>query len=121
MYILLEIIRAGGLTGGINFDAKNRRSSYTYEDMFKGFILAMDSFALGLIKAVAIIEDGRIDNFLAERYSSYNSGIGKKIADGTTDLVELFEYAENLKDAEMPGSGNQEGLEAIFNQILFKE
>lgn len=117
---MYEVLKAGGLTGGLNFDAKNRRPSYTYEDMFKAFILGMDTFALGLIKAAAIIEDGRIDNFITERYQSYRSGIGKKIIDNTTSLRELADYAEKMGAPAMPGSGNQEGLESIFNQILFK-
>lgn len=116
---MYEVLKAGGLTGGLNFDSKNRRPSYTYEDMFKGFILGMDTFALGLIKAAAIIEDGRIDENIKVRYESFNSGIGRKIIDNKTDLKELFEYAEKLSEPEMPGSGNQEGLESILNQILF--
>ena len=61
---LFEVLKAGGLTGGLNFDSKNRRPSNTYEDMFYAFILAMDTFALGLIKAAKILEDGRIDDFV---------------------------------------------------------
>ncbi len=59
-YAMLEILKAGGLTGGLNFDAKNRRPSYTYEDMFHAFILGMDTWALGLINAAKLIEDGSI-------------------------------------------------------------
>lgn len=116
---MYEVLKCGGLTGGLNFDAKNRRPSYTYEDMFKGFILGMDTFALGLLKAAEIIEDGRIDQFKAEKYSSYTAGIGKKIADGKTDLAELAAYADSLGAPKMPGSGNQEGLQSIVNQILY--
>ncbi|MBQ7227757.1 MAG: xylose isomerase [Clostridia bacterium] len=116
---MYEVLKAGGLTGGFNFDAKNRRPSYTVEDMFKGYILGMDTFALGLIKAAAIIEDGRLDKFIEDKYSSYKSGIGKKIIDRTTSLAELASYAEEMGAPDLPGSGNQEGLEAIFNQILF--
>ena len=54
-YAMLEILKAGGLTGGLNFDAKNRRPSYTYEDMFHAFILGMDTWALGLINAAKLI------------------------------------------------------------------
>ena len=114
-----EILKAGGLTGGFNFDAKNRRPSYTYEDMFKGYILGMDTFALGLIKAAAIIEDGRIDAFVEKKYSGFKSGIGKKITDRKTSLTELAAYADKLGAPELPGSGDQEGLESVFNQILF--
>ena len=116
---MYEILKAGGLTGGLNFDAKNRRPSYTHEDMFHAFILGMDTFALGLLKAAKIIEDGRIDKFIADRYSSYNSGIGAKIRSGETSLEELAAYAENMGAPELPGSGIQEYLEGVVNNILF--
>ena len=117
---MYEVLKAGGLTGGFNFDAKNRRQSYTAEDMFLGFILGMDTFALGLIKAAKIIEDGRIDNFIAEKYSSFNNGIGKKITEGETSLEELAAYAENMSSPQLPISGKQEYLHSVINNILFK-
>ena len=116
---MYEVLKAGGLAGGINFDAKNRRPSYTAADMFYGFILGMDTFALGLIKAAEIIEDGRIDNFLKERYSGYESGIGAKIRSGETSLEELADYAEKMGAPALPGSGKQEYLEIVMNNILF--
>ncbi|NLB43191.1 MAG: xylose isomerase [Clostridiales bacterium] len=117
---MYEVLKVGGLkNGGFNFDAKNRRPSYTDEDMFLGFILGMDTFALGLIKAAMIIEDGRIDNFIKERYASFESGIGAKIRSGETNLAELAEYAEKMGAPELPGSGKQEYLESIVNSILF--
>ncbi len=116
---MYEVIKAGGLTGGFNFDAKTRRPSYTYEDMFESYVLGMDTFALGLIKAAELIEDGRIDNFIKERYSSYESGIGAKIVTDKTSLEELAAYAENMGAPQLPGSGKQERLESIVNQILF--
>ncbi len=118
-YCMLEVLRAGGLTGGFNFDAKNRRPSYTYEDMFYGYILGMDTFALGLINAEKLIKDGRIDAFVKDRYSSYNEGIGKKIVGGNTNLKELSDYALKLGKPELPSSGRQEYLESIVNQVLF--
>lgn len=117
---MLEILRAGGLSGGLNFDAKNRRPSYTYEDMFEGFILGMDSFALGLIKAVALIEDGRIDEFVKERYASFDSDLGKKIRDGKANLTELSDIAIKKGMAPLPGSGRQEYLESVINEVLFQ-
>lgn len=117
---MYEILKAGGLkNGGFNFDAKNRRPSYTAEDMFHAYILGMDSFALGLIKAAAIIEDGRIDSFVKERYSSFESGIGAKIRAGETNLAELADYAAIMGAPALPGSGKQEYLESVLNSILF--
>ena len=110
---MYEVLKAGGLTGGFNFDA------YTMEDMFHAYILGMDAFALGLIKAAKIIEDGRIDGFIADRYASYNSGIGAKIRNDETTLEELAAYAEAMGAPALPGSGRQEYLEAVVNNILF--
>ena len=116
---MYEVLKAGGLTGGFNFDAKNRRPSYTAEDMFHAFILGMDAFDLGLIKAARLIEDGRIDQFIADRYASYNTGIGARIRSSETNLAELAAYAEEMGQPQLPGSGRQEYLESIVNQILY--
>ena len=118
---MYEILKSGGLTGGFNFDAKNRRSSYTAQDMFHAYILGMDAFALGLIKAVKIIEEGTVDKFIADRYSSFNGGIGRKIRSGETSLEELSDYACNMKKPQLPSSGRQEYLEYIVNNALFGE
>ena len=108
---MYEILKAGGLkNGGLNFDAKTRRPSCAYEDMFKAFILGMDAFALGLIKAAELIEDGRIDRFVSERYKSFREGIGKRIIDNKVTLEELSDYALEKKNITDVMSGNQEGL-----------
>ena len=116
---MYEVLKAGGLTGGFNFDAKNRRPSNTYEDMFHAYILGMDAFALGLIKAAKLIEDGRLDENLRSRYASFNDGIGKSIIDGTADLCSLADYAAALGKTAEPTSGKQEYLESIVNCALF--
>ena len=116
---MYEVLKAGGLTGGFNFDAKNRRPSNTMEDMFHAFILGMDSFALGLINAAKIIEDGRINEFVKNRYSSFNSDLGKKILSGNASLEELSKVAENLGGTNETQSGRQEYLQGILNSILF--
>lgn len=116
---MYEILKNGGLSGGLNFDAKNRRPSNTMEDMFYGFILGMDSFALGLVKAAELMEDGRIDRFTAERYASFSTGIGRRIREGKTNLSELAKRAEELGYPDNPGSGRQEYLESVVNNVLF--
>lgn len=118
-YAMLEVINAGGLTGGFNFDAKTRRPSNTYEDMFEAYILGMDTYALGLLNAEKIIKDGRIADFLKKKYSSFDSELGQRIIKGEVTLEELSNRALELKDAKNPGSGKQEYLESVINQILF--
>ena len=117
---MYEVLKSDGLTGGFNFDAKNRRPSYTYEDMFQAFVLGMDSFALGLIKAAELIEDGRVETFLKERYASYGkTEIGQKIRAGKATLAECAAIASKNGAPALPGSGKQEYLEAVMNQIMF--
>jgi len=116
---MLEVFKAGGFTnGGLNFDAKTRRASNTLEDILLSYIAGMDSFALGLRTAVKIIEDGRIDSFVDNRYRSYRDGIGKKIVDGKTSFEELSDYAMGLTEVPVE-SGRQEYLETVFNNVLF--
>ena len=117
---MLEVIRAGGFTnGGLNFDAKTRRGSNTPEDIAYSYIAGMDSFALGLRIAAKMIEDGRIDEFVKQRYASYESGIGKKISDKTVTIEELEAHAKGLGEFPTVPSGRQEYLENILNSIMF--
>lgn len=117
---MYEILKNGGFSkGGLNFDAKPRRSSNTAEDLFLAYIAGMDSFALGLRLADKIIADGRIDEFVSERYSGYNSGIGKKIVDGSITIQELENYALDMGDVTTNTSGKQEYLESVLNCIMF--
>lgn len=116
---MYEVLKAGGMkNGGFNFDAKPRRASSTPEDLAYSFILGMDAFALGLINAARIIEDGRIDRFVRDRYASFAAGVGAKIRAGEATLSELAARAEALGAPEMPGSGRQEYLQSILNQLM---
>ncbi len=120
-FCMYEVIKAGGFTnGGLNFDAKARRASNTVEDILYSYIVGMDSFALGYKLADKIIKDGRIDQFVEDRYASYNAGMGKKIKEGTTNLEELYTYALGLKEVEV-ASGRQELLEGIVNDLMFQK
>ncbi len=119
-FCMLEVLKAGGFTnGGLNFDAKTRRASNTPEDIFLSYIAGMDAFALGLRVADKIITDGRLDKFVAERYASYSSGIGKKITDGEATMEELEAYALEMGDVTTNTSGRQEYLEALVNSLMF--
>lgn len=120
VYCMLEVIKAGGFTtGGLNFDAKQRRGSNTPEDTVIAYIAGMDTFALGLKIAYAIIDDGRIDDFVKERYKSYTHGIGADILNGKTDFEKLTRYALSNGEITTNTSGRQEMLESIINSIMF--
>ena len=118
---MYEVIKAGGFTnGGLNFDAKARRGSFTPEDIFYSYIAGMDAFALGYRAALKLIEDGRINKFIDDRYASWKTGIGADIISGKADLASLEKYA--LEKGEVTASlssGRQELLEGIVNNVLF--
>ncbi|MEG2381754.1 MAG: xylose isomerase, partial [Oscillospiraceae bacterium] len=119
-FCMLEVLKNGGFTnGGLNFDAKTRRASMTHEDIFLSYIAGMDTFALGLKVADKIMNDGRIDAFVKEKYSSFSTGIGAEIVNGNMDLEKLSEYALKCNVVEDKNSGKQEYLEGVVNSIMF--
>jgi len=71
-----------------------------------------------LLLADRMIEDGRIDKFLDERYASWKSGIGKSIIDGKESLESLYAYVQKMGEVTTNISGRQEELESIVNQCL---
>lgn len=118
---MYEVLKAGGFTnGGLNFDSKARRGSYTPEDIFYSYIAGMDTFALGLRIADKLISDGRIDSFVSERYASWSTGIGADIISGKATLEDLEKYAlEKGEVTDSLTSGRQEMLESVLNNIMF--
>lgn len=115
---MYEVLRVGGFTrGGLNFDAKVRRASFTPEDLFYAHISSMDAFALGLKAAHSLYKSGDLEQFISERYASYGSGIGKDIVDGKVGFEELEAYS--LSHTIENVSGRQEMLESILNKHIF--
>lgn len=116
-----EILKNGGLyKGGLNFDAKPRRASFSVEDLFITHIAGMDAFAKGMKVANNLLKDNVLEDFLEKRYSSFSTGIGKDIVEGKTSFKELEKYAMNQKSITNQ-SGRQEMLEAIVNQYISQE
>ncbi len=119
-HCMLEVLRAGGFrNGGLNFDAKIRRASMNPRDLFVAYIAGMDAFALGLRIADRIIRDGRVDQFVADRYASFRTGIGAEIVSGRATLESLADYALRLGRVEEKNSGGQEYLESVINSLMF--
>lgn len=116
--IMLKVLEMGGFTtGGLNFDAKRRRESHEPSDLFHAHIGGMDAFARGLKIAAAIREDGRLQEFVNNRYKSWTTGIGAKIANKQVTLEEVSAYA--LANGEPTlDSGRQEMLENLVNEFI---
>src|SRR5271163_2930708 len=118
-YTMLSVLKYGGFkTGGVNFDAKVRRESFEPIDLFHAHIGGMDAFARGLKIAAAIRKDGRLAEFVRQRYSSYDSGIGAKIESGKANLKQIEAYILKKGEAAANTSGRQEFLENLINEFI---
>ena len=116
---MLSILKYGGLTtGGVNFDSKVRRESFEPDDLFHAHIGGMDAFARGLKIAAAIRKDGRLDEFVKQRYASWDRGIGKNIEQGKEDFTSLEAYMLKKGEADANTSGRQEFLENLINEFI---
>lgn len=110
---MMQVIRNGGLgDGGSNFDAKLRRNSTDPEDIFIAHISGMDAMARALLNAAAILEESELPSMLEERYSSFDSGIGKDFEDGRLTLEQIYEYGRQVEEPKQT-SGKQEKYETI--------
>lgn len=115
---MLIVLKQGGIgSGGLNFDAKVRRASATTEDLFYGHIGGMDNYARAIVIAQKMIDGGFFDNFIQERYSSYQDGIGEEIIQETVNFEQLEQYILEVGEPEKR-SGRQELLESVFNSYI---
>ncbi len=116
---MLMILKHGGLgSGGVNFDAKVRRESFEPIDLFYAHIGGMDAFAKGLKIAAAIRADNKLEEFVKQRYASWDTGIGAKIEAGDVGLEQLQQYMLEKGNSDPNASGRQEMLEAVFNRYI---
>ena len=113
-----EVLENGGIApGGINFDAKVRRTSFEMDDLVLAHIAGMDTFARGLKGAAKLKEDKFFENILEERYASYKEGIGASIVAGNEDLESLSEYA--FKNQDIVNKSNRlEYVKSVLNDYL---
>ncbi|OIJ13880.1 xylose isomerase [Anaerobacillus arseniciselenatis] len=118
---MYEIIKNDGLgSGGLNFDAKVRRGSFDPEDLFYAHIAGMDAFAIGTKVAQRMLEDKVLEDFVADRYSSFTEGIGLDIVEGKADFHSLQKHALEIDKVTTNKSGRQEHLKAILNKYLLE-
>ena len=110
------ILKQGGIApGGINFDAKVRRNSTDPVDLFYAHIGGMDAFARGLLAAQAMIDDGKLEAFVDERYASFRDGDGARFESGELSLEQLAALAQD--DVPLT-SGRQEYLENLVARYV---
>lgn len=112
---MIHIIRNGGFgNGGTNFDAKTRRNSTDLEDIFIAHIAGMDAMARALENAAHLLEESPYKQMLANRYASFDNGIGQAFESGQLTFEELYNYGKTVGEPKQT-SGKQELYEAILN------
>ena len=113
--VMWEVLAEGqiGPHGGLNFAAKPRRTSFAAADLFRSHIAGMDAFAAGLLVAAKMHEDKVIENLQAERYSSFDSGIGATVENGTASLASLEEYALDIPQSKLIEATKSDHLESV--------
>lgn len=116
---MYEVLENGGIEpGGINFDAKVRRTSFEMEDLFLAHIAGMDTFAKALKVAAKLKEERFFEKIKEERYASYKTGIGSEITSKKVDLESLTAYA--LKHDQIENkSSHIEHIKSKLNDYLY--
>ncbi|MDH4298889.1 MAG: xylose isomerase, partial [Cyclobacteriaceae bacterium] len=115
---MLVVLQAGGFkTGGVNFDAKTRRTSTDLVDIFYAHIGGMDTFARALLTAQAILDDGEYVQLRKERYSSFDSGKGRQFSRGRLSLQSLRLLAHKNGEPQQI-SARQEYFENLINKFI---
>ncbi len=117
--VLRRILQAGGFeSGGFNFDAKLRRQSIDLEDLFHAHVGGIDVLARALLIADRMLEDGKLQAFVDERYSGWSQPLGQEILGGKVSLAQLSERVLSQKLDPQPRSGRQEMLENWVSRYL---
>jgi xylose isomerase len=116
---MYEVVQNGsiGPRGGLNFDAKPRRSSFKPEDLFYGHIVGMDSFAAGLRVALRMKQDHYLDDIVEKRYSSFDAGLGADIESGKATIKSLEEYSLDKPQSHWVEATHSDHLEQIKDTI----
>jgi len=113
--VMWEVLQAGsiGPHGGLNFDAKPRRTSFEAEDLFRAHIVGMDSYAAGLLVADKMQRDGYIQKVQSQRYASFDGGIGATVENGSATLATLEAYVLDKTSEQLRASTQSDHLESI--------
>lgn len=119
---MYHVIKAGGLgKGGCNFDAKVRRQSFTAEDMIAAHVGGVDLCARAFLTAAKIIEDGRYDAMLKDRYADWDKHAAQQLLQGKLSLGEIETKALAGAINPQPRSGMQEQVENLLARLIYSD
>jgi xylose isomerase len=119
---MYHVIKAGGLgKGGCNFDAKVRRQSFTAEDMVHAHVGGADLCARAFLTAARLIEDGKYDALLTDRYAGWQKPEAQAMLSGKLSLDEIAAKAEKEAIDPQPRSGKQEQIENLLMRSIYTD
>ena len=119
---MYHVIKAGGLgKGGCNFDAKVRRQSFTAEDMVHAHVGGADLCARAFLTAAKLIEEGKYDALLTERYAGWKTPEAQAMLLGKLTLDEIAAQAERDAIDPQPRSGKQEQMENLLMRSIYTD
>jgi xylose isomerase len=119
---MYHMIKAGGLgKGGCNFDAKVRRQSFDPEDVIHAHVGGADLCARAFLTAAKLIDEGKYDAILIERYAGWKTGSAVDVLAGKLSLEKIEEMALENKINPRPKSGKQEQIENLLARAIYSE
>ncbi len=117
---MYHVIKAGGLgKGGCNFDAKVRRQSFTTEDLLHAHVGGIDLCARAFLTAANLIEDGRYDALLSDRYAGWMTAEAQAMLSGEMPLDAIALKSEKNAIQPKPRSGKQEQIENLLARMIY--
>ncbi len=117
--VTYHILKGGGFTtGGYMFDTKLRRQSLARVDLFHAHVGAMDTLAKSLLVAHAMLDDGVLEEVVADRYAGWSGQLGSAIHGGEHTLASLHDLVVDGDLRPAAVSGRQEELEGVVHRYI---
>jgi xylose isomerase len=98
-----------------------RRQSFTPEDMIHAHVGGVDLCARSFLAAAKIVEEGKYDAILAERYAGWKSEKASAMLAGKIPLEQIEAIALENKINPKPRSGGQERLENLLVRRIYSD
>ena len=95
---------------GVHFD--------DLDDLFLAHVGGFDTYALAFKIARRILAEGKFEQFVANRYASYDAGFGRDIEKGKVGFPELERLVLAKLGEPQPRSAKQEYLENLLAQYV---
>lgn len=117
MYQMLKAEDIG--KGGLTFDAKVRRQSFTPKGLIEAHVGGTALCARAFLLAARLMEGGEYDRIVADRYAGWQTPEEQDMLGGKLSLKRIAEQAEVRGLNPMPRSRRQERIENLPSNKFF--